>query len=136
MCSANMQEIYRRAPMQKCDFSKAAKQLFLHGCSPVNFRHISRTAVFTNTYGELLQIFIQRFSHIFNTNSCQIGVVFCNIFLTSSMFFSEKAVRAYLIKSLSKCYLNCYVAFSFENFFNKFVVLVFLVRETCSYFDI
>ena len=62
--------------------------------------------------------------------------LFSNIILTSSMFFSEKAVRAYLIKSLSKCYLNCYVAFSFEHFFNKFVVLVFLVRETCSYFDI
>ena len=28
MCSENMQQIYRRAPMPKCDFSKVAKQLY------------------------------------------------------------------------------------------------------------
>ena len=26
MCSENMQQIYRRTPMPKCDFSKVAKQ--------------------------------------------------------------------------------------------------------------
>ena len=26
-CSENMQQIYRRTPMPKCDFNKAAKQL-------------------------------------------------------------------------------------------------------------
>ena len=27
-CSENMQQIYRRAPMPKCDFNEAAKQLY------------------------------------------------------------------------------------------------------------
>ena len=27
-CSENMQEIYRRTPMPKCDFNKVAKQLY------------------------------------------------------------------------------------------------------------
>ena len=27
-CSENMQQIYRRAPMPKCDFNKVAKQLY------------------------------------------------------------------------------------------------------------
>ena len=38
---------------------------FLHGCSPVNLLHICRTAVLSNTCGELLlQIFIQHACHI------------------------------------------------------------------------
>ena len=28
-CSENMQQIYRRTPMQKCDFNKVLKQLYL-----------------------------------------------------------------------------------------------------------
>ena len=28
-CSENMQQMYRRTPMPKCDFNKVAKQLFL-----------------------------------------------------------------------------------------------------------
>ena len=27
-CSENMQQIYRRTPMQKCDFNKLASQLY------------------------------------------------------------------------------------------------------------
>ena len=27
-CSENMQQIYRRTPMSKCDFNKVAKQLY------------------------------------------------------------------------------------------------------------
>ena len=27
-CSENMQQIYRRTPMPKCDFNKVAKQLY------------------------------------------------------------------------------------------------------------
>ena len=38
---------------------------FLHGCSPVNLLQICRTAVLSNTCGELLlQIFIQHACHI------------------------------------------------------------------------
>ena len=39
-----MQQIYRRAPMLKCDFNKAAgsfiEMKLQQGCSPVNFLHI------------------------------------------------------------------------------------------------
>ena len=37
-CSENMQQIYRRAPMPKCDFNKVASNFIeitlRHGCSP------------------------------------------------------------------------------------------------------
>ena len=53
-CSENMQQIYRRTPMPKCDFNKVALQLEItlrHECSPVNLLHISRTPFLKNTYG-------------------------------------------------------------------------------------
>ena len=43
------EQIYRRAPMLKCDFNNVAKQsnfveiAFRHECSPVNLLHIFRT---------------------------------------------------------------------------------------------
>ena len=49
-CSENMQQIYWRAPIPKCDFNKVAK----HWCSPVNLLHIFRTPFRKNTYGGLL----------------------------------------------------------------------------------
>ena len=41
-CSENMQQIYRRTPIPKCDFNKVASQ-FWHDCSPVNLLRIFRT---------------------------------------------------------------------------------------------
>ena len=45
MCSENVQQIYRRKPMPKCDFNKVAKQLYQNRTSawvsPVNLLHIS-----------------------------------------------------------------------------------------------
>ena len=39
-CSENMQQIYRRTPMRKCNFNKVARVhgcfKVWHGCSPVN----------------------------------------------------------------------------------------------------
>ena len=52
-CSENMQQIYRRTPMPKCDFNKVAKQL-RHGCSPLNLLHIFRTLFLKNTSDGLL----------------------------------------------------------------------------------
>ena len=49
-CSENMQQIYRRTPMPKCDFNKVAK----HGCSPVNLLHIFRAPFAKSTSGRLL----------------------------------------------------------------------------------
>ena len=42
-CSKNMQQIYRRTPMLKCDFA------LRHGYSPVNLLHIFRTSFYKNT---------------------------------------------------------------------------------------
>ena len=42
-CSENMQQIYRRTPIPKCDFNKAAEIALRHGCPPVNLLHIFRT---------------------------------------------------------------------------------------------
>ena len=59
-CSENMQQIYRRTPMPKFDFSKVAKQLIeiilWHGCSTVNLLYIFRTPFPKNTSWWLLLI--------------------------------------------------------------------------------
>ena len=80
-CSENMQRIYRRTPMSKCDFNKVEENNFIelcnfatllnlhfgmgfllnfikitlrHGCSPVNSLHIFWTTFPKNTFGRLL----------------------------------------------------------------------------------
>ena len=68
-CSENLQQIYRRTPMSKCDFNKADRSVTFskvftksntieitlrHRCSPVNLLHIFRTPFFKNTFGRLL----------------------------------------------------------------------------------
>ena len=59
-CSENMQQIYTRTPMHKCDFNKVAKQsnfidiALQHGCSSVNLLHIFRTPFPKNTSWWLL----------------------------------------------------------------------------------
>ena len=58
--SENMQQIYRRTPMPKCNFNKVAllcnfiEITLRHGCSLVNFLHIFRTPFLKNTTGWLL----------------------------------------------------------------------------------
>ena len=49
-CSKNMQQIYWRTPMAKCDFNKVAK----YGCPPVNLLYIFRTPLSKNTSERLL----------------------------------------------------------------------------------
>ena len=64
-CPKNMQQIYRRTPLPKCDFNKVALQLYcnfieialLHGYSPVNLLHIFRTTFLKDTSGRLLLYF-------------------------------------------------------------------------------
>ena len=55
--SENMQQIYRRAPMPKCDFNKVEKQLYWNHTSawdsPVNLLHIFRASFLKNTSEEL-----------------------------------------------------------------------------------
>ena len=55
--SENMQPIYRRTPMPKCDFNKVAKQMEItlrNGCSPVILLYIFRTPFPKNTSGRML----------------------------------------------------------------------------------
>ena len=56
--SENMQQIYRRTPMPKCDFSKVALQLYWNRTSTwvfsVNLLHIFRTPFLKNTSERLL----------------------------------------------------------------------------------
>ena len=61
-CSKKVQQIYRRTPMPKCDFSKVVSNFteiaLQHGCLPVNLPHISRTPFSRNTSGRLLLMII------------------------------------------------------------------------------
>ena len=55
--SENMQQIYRRTAMPKCDFNKVAIEITLrHGCSPVNLLHLFRTPFPKNTSEWLLLV--------------------------------------------------------------------------------
>ena len=46
-CSENIQQIFRRTPIPKCDFNKVA----LHGCAAANLLHVFRTPFYKNTSG-------------------------------------------------------------------------------------
>ena len=56
--SEDMQQIYGRTPMPKCDFNKVASNFIeialRHGCSPVNLLDIFRMVFTKNTSGSLL----------------------------------------------------------------------------------
>ena len=60
-CSENMQQIYKRTPMPKCDFNKVAKQLYwnhtLAWVFSCKFGAIFRTPFTKNTAGRLLLSF-------------------------------------------------------------------------------
>ena len=80
-CSEDMQQIYRRTPMPKCDFT--LEITLRHGCSPVNLLHIFRISFPKNTSGGLLLIFaspatLRTFSAIKHRT-----VLSCNVFSNS-----------------------------------------------------
>ena len=56
--SENMQQIYRRTPILKCDFNRVALQLYWnhtwHECSPENLLHVFRTPFPKSASGGLL----------------------------------------------------------------------------------
>ena len=52
--SENMQQIYRRTPMPKCDFNKVAAIALRHGCSPENLLHVFKTPFLENSSEGLL----------------------------------------------------------------------------------
>ena len=61
--SENMQQIYRRRSMQKCDFNNVVLHFIeitlQHGCSPVNLLHFFRTPLSRNTSGWMLLILVK-----------------------------------------------------------------------------
>ena len=126
MCSANMQQIYRRTPMRKCDFWKAANQLsWNHTCA----------WVFSCTFAAYLQksCFDEHLWGITSTSfysTClpnfwiEVFVkfgLFSNIFLTRSMFSSERAVLR-----LPESSLFLFRVVPCERYFVTFCWIVFL----------
>ena len=67
-CFENMQQIYRRTPMTKCDFNKVASKFIKialrHGCSPVNLLHIFKAPFPKNTSGRLLLYWVRARNHL------------------------------------------------------------------------
>ena len=65
-CSENMQQIYMRTPMPKCDFNKFAllynfiEIALQHGCSHVNLLHIFRTPFLHNNRRLLLKLVVTK----------------------------------------------------------------------------
>ena len=59
-CSENMQQIYRKTTMPKCDFDKNAKQL-RHECVPVNLLHVFSIPFPKSTSEGLLLTFINKY---------------------------------------------------------------------------
>ena len=120
-----MQQIYRRTCGKVISVKLRTNFIEItlpHGCSPVNLQYICRTAVLTNTYGELLSA--NFYSTCLPYFSIQIRVkfrLFSNIFLTSLMFYSEGAVLR-----LPKFSLFLFRLFPCERYFVTFCWIVFL----------
>ena len=61
-CSENMQQIYRRMPLPKCDLKKLLSNFIeielWYGCSPIHSLHIFRTFFAKSTSGRLLLHFV------------------------------------------------------------------------------
>ena len=90
-CSENMQQSYKRTPIPKCDFNKVALQL-VHGCSPVNLRHILRTSFSKNTSGWLLLKY-KTVQFILDVKLQRIGTMFailkfCNVSEWKCFYFN------------------------------------------------
>ena len=71
MCSANMQQIYRKTPMQKCDFSNVANQFYWNHTVAWVFSYkfagyLQKRCSDEHLWGTILQIFIQHACHIFH----------------------------------------------------------------------
>ena len=78
--SENIQQIYRRTPMPRCDFNKVASQLYemalRHGWFPVHLLHIFRTPFPRNT-SEWLHLNIVKLKH-------QISAVFHFVYICTA----------------------------------------------------
>ena len=121
-CSENMQQIYRKTPLLKCDFNKVALHfieiVLQHGYFPVNLLHIFRTPFLKNTSGLLLlDILIGKhaaygingnlFTHLSNRKQCtHINKVISN-FQTNISRVPQITIRkiSYSLVSFSTAFL-------------------------------
>ena len=126
MCSANMQQIYRRTPMRKCDFRKVANQLYWNRTSAWFFSckfaaYLQNTCFDEHLWGTTSANF---FSTCLPYLSIQIRVkfgLFSYMFLTRWMFSSERAVLR-----LPEFYLFLFRVVPCERYFLTFCWTIFL----------
>ena len=85
--SENMQQIYRRTPMLKCDFNKVFIEIALpHRCFPINLLHNIRTPIKKNTFEKLL------WRRNFSRSVCRTlqnifdGAIFAKMILNTPLF--------------------------------------------------
>ena len=126
MCSANMQQIYRKIPMQKCEFSKVADQIYWNHTSiwvfSCKFAAYLQKSCFDKTLWATTSANFH--STCLPYFSIQIYVkfeLFSNIFLTSSMFSSDWAVLC-----LPEFSLFLFRLIPCEQYFVTFCRIVFL----------
>ena len=121
-----MQQIYRRTTMQKCDFRKVANQLYWNHTSAWVFSckfaaHLQNSCFDEHLWGTTSANFYSTCLPYF---SIQIRVkfgLFSNIFLTRSMFSSERAVLR-----LPESSLFLFRVVPCERYFVTFCWIVFL----------
>ena len=121
-----MQQIYSRTPMQKCDFREVVNQLYCNHTSAWVFSckfaaHLQNSCFDEHLRGTTSANF---FSTCLPYFSIQIRVklgLFSNIFLTKSMFSSERAVLC-----LPELYLFLFRVVPCEWYFVPFCWIVFL----------
>ena len=98
-CSENMQQIYRRTSMPKCDFNKVASNFIeiavRHECSPINFK----TLFPKNTSGRLLL----EFSNIYFNFLILFSDMSHKHSLYNKWIFPLRISSVNLIKSAGKC---------------------------------
>ena len=101
-CSENMQQIYRRTPMPKCDFNKVACNFIeitlRHGCFPVNLLHIFGTPFLKNTSGRLLLQLRRSDNFRYLQFICSIKI--CDIDLLSEISPTKKILKIFPISFL------------------------------------
>ena len=120
MCSANMQQIYRRTPTEKCEFRKVVNQLYWNHTSAWVFSckfaaYLQNSCFDEHLWGKTSASF---YSTCLQNISIGIPVkfgLFSNIFLTRSMFSSEKAVLR-----LPELYLFLFRVIPYEQHFVTF----------------
>ena len=99
--SENMQQIYMRTPMPKCDLLCSFIETALwHGCFPVNLQQIFRTPFPKNTFGGLL-FYIRAFSKPFAFTFCTVNILSRENEVLHSKYIKVQSVKMNDIKMVT-----------------------------------